>query len=89
MLSNSLVIKYNAVLAFTSLLQHKAALNAARPHFQNILEIYIKILDSLDHESLITSLESIVKNFSTEIVMVAPDLISHLIKMFYTFCKNS
>lgn len=42
--TNSMVVKYNALLAFTSLLEHKAALNAAKPHFQTILEIYVKIL---------------------------------------------
>jgi len=45
----SLVIKYNAILAFTALLNHRAALEAAQPHFQNILQIYVGILNSFDH----------------------------------------
>jgi len=44
MIGNSDVLKYNAILAFTSLLKHDAALNAAKQHFQNILEIYVKML---------------------------------------------
>lgn len=54
--ANSLVLKYNAILAFTALLEHPAALEAAKPHFQSILEIYIKMLDSLDHENLLCCL---------------------------------
>jgi hypothetical protein len=34
---SSLVARYNAILAFTALLNHRAALEAAQPHFQNIL----------------------------------------------------
>jgi hypothetical protein len=33
----SLVVRYNAILAFTALLSHGSALDAARPHFQAIL----------------------------------------------------
>ena len=45
MIGKSAVLKYNAILAFTSLLNQPDALNAAKSHFQNILEIYVKILD--------------------------------------------
>lgn len=72
--NGSLALKYNAILAFTALLDHAAALQAARPHFQTILEIYIKMLDLIDHESLLRCLESIVKNFSEEIITYAGDL---------------
>jgi len=34
---NSLVVRYNAILAFTALLGHGSALEAAKPHFQAIL----------------------------------------------------
>jgi hypothetical protein len=37
MIGNSDVLKYNAILAFTSLLKHESALSAAKGHFQNIL----------------------------------------------------
>lgn len=85
---NSLVVQYNAILAFTSLLGHKAALESAKPHFQDILTIYVKTLNTFDHENLLECLESIVKHFDTEIVSFAPDLISHLLKMFCSLAKN-
>lgn len=78
-----MVLKYNAILAFTSLLSQQSALNSAKDHFQNILEIYVKMLDEFDHENLLKCLESIVGCFSTEIVTYAPNLITHLINKFY------
>lgn len=53
---NSLVVRYNAILSFTALLGHKAALDSAKPHFQAILEIYVKILNTFDHENLLECL---------------------------------
>ena len=34
---SSLVIRYNSIMAFTALLGHKSALDAAKNHFSNIL----------------------------------------------------
>ncbi len=45
----NIVVKYYAVRAFTELLDDRQALEAARPHFQNILEIYVKLLEVIDH----------------------------------------
>jgi hypothetical protein len=51
-----MVIKYNAILAFTALLNHRAALEAAAPHFSKILEIYVSMLNSFEHENLLACL---------------------------------
>ena len=37
MMSKSMVLKYNAILAFTALLSHETALNGSKQHFSNIL----------------------------------------------------
>lgn len=37
MIGKYMVLKYNAILAFTSLLNQESALNSAKGHFQNIL----------------------------------------------------
>ncbi len=81
------MVRYHAILAFTALLGHKAALEAARPHFQAILEIYVKTLNTFDHESLLECLETIVKHFDREIVAFAPDLMNHLLRMFCSLAK--
>ena len=53
---NSFVVRYNAILAFTALLNKKSALQASKPHFSTILEIYVDMLNSFDHENLIQCL---------------------------------
>lgn len=73
------------MLAFTKLLDDKDALDQTRPHFQNILQIYVKMLDSINHEKLIGSLEAVVKSFSNEIVTYAKDLCSHLFNLFHSY----
>lgn len=85
---NSLVVRYYAIMAFTSLLGHPSALESAKPHFSSILEVYVKTLNTFDHENLIGCLESIAKHFEGEIVNFAPDLIPHLLKMFCSLAKN-
>ena len=62
--SDSLVIKYHAIMAFTALLSHRTALEASQPHFKDILQIYVSILNSFDHEQLIECLEHMVRHFS-------------------------
>lgn len=80
----NIVVQYYAILSFTELLDDKQALETARPHFQDILTIYVKLLEVIDHEGLISSLKSIVQCFSSEIVSVADDLSTHLFSMFYS-----
>lgn len=46
------------------------------------------ILNSFEHESLIDCLESIIKHFSNQVVAFAPELISHLVNLFASLCKN-
>lgn len=86
--SGFLVIRYNAILAFTALLNHRAALEAAAPHFSKILEIYVGMLHSFEHENLLGCLESIVRHFSAEVVVFAPQLIAHLAQLFVSLCKS-
>ena len=64
MCCNNLVVQFYAILAFTKLLDYSDALDQARPHFQNILQIYVKMLDIVDHDELLKSLEEVVKIFS-------------------------
>ena len=42
------------------------------------------MLNDFDHENLLKCLESIVRNFSNEIVTYAPNLIDHLLDKFYS-----
>lgn len=46
------------------------------------------MLNSIEDENLISCLEAIVKHFSNEVVAYAPELISHLIRLFVSLCKE-
>ena len=83
--SKLLVVRYKAILAFTSLLSHDQAVAIVKPHFSNILSIYIKILDDLDHEKLLLSLQSMVSKFEQEISQMGDKLIDHMIRMFMKY----
>jgi hypothetical protein len=75
LLNKSLVVRFNAIMAFTALLSHEKAVVLVKPHFNNILTIYIKILDELDHEKLLTSLKTMVSKFELEISQMGDKLI--------------
>ena len=47
------------------------------------MQIYVSMLEEFDNENLLKSLETIVSNFSNEIVTYAPNLITHLLNKFY------
>ena len=47
------------------------------------------MLNSFEHESMLGSLEFIVKNFSKEVAKFAPQLISHLVGLFSSLCKST
>lgn len=48
-MNNCLVVRYKAILGFSALLSHEEAVALTKPHFSNILGIYVKIMDELDH----------------------------------------
>lgn len=80
-----LVIRYKAILAFTAMLEHDEAVLIVKPHFNNILTIYVRILDELDHERLLRSLQSMVGKFKQEISQMGDKLIQHMIRMFMKY----
>ena len=77
------VVRFKSILAFTSLIDDGRAVELVRPHFDTILKIYISLIDQIDHESLLKSLEKIVKHFGQEILSYAPQLTKHLLSLFY------
>jgi hypothetical protein len=56
MQADSLVVRFRAILALTEVLEEREALEIARPHFQEILTVYVKLLEEVDNERLISSL---------------------------------
>ena len=85
MTGECLVVKFQSMVAFTKLLKDEEALDQTRPHFQAILEIYVKVLDTIQHEKLLASRETVVRCSTGEIGMSAKDLSSHLFTMFHSY----
>ena len=59
-----------------------------RPYLQNILESYIKLMDSIDNEGVIAALESIVLVYHNEIVPYSYQLVTHLVNAFQKLCEK-
>jgi hypothetical protein len=76
------LVRIKAANAFNCILRHKNAKDLVRPLLQNILTIYLQLLEKYDLESLVNSLESIVEGFSNMIGPFAVDLGKYLAKLF-------
>ena len=61
-------MRVKAAVSLSCLLDHKEAEDMLRPYLQNILESYIKLMDSIDNEGVVAALEAIVSIYHNEIV---------------------
>ena len=59
-----------------------------RPGLNKILEIYVNLMNIIDNEPLVKSLEIIVQNFSEEISPFAEQLTVQLANIFHKYCKK-
>lgn len=87
-LDKELPVRVAAAISFSCILQHKEAQALVRPGLQQILENYIKLMDIIDNEGIVSSLENIVLNFSAEIVPYAQQLASYLANIFHKYCTK-
>jgi hypothetical protein len=55
-------------------LYNDIAIEFLKPALKNILEIYLKIMQEIDSEELVSALEEIVKHFKEDIIPYAMDL---------------
>ena len=75
-------IQVNAAVALVKLLDHPAAVEFIRPGLSDVIRIYLKLIDDIDYDELITSLKKIVDVFEDEIGPYALDLCSKLGEAF-------
>ncbi|CAK65923.1 unnamed protein product (macronuclear) [Paramecium tetraurelia] len=87
-LDKELPVRVAAAIAFSSILQHKEAQDLIRPQLSQVLEIYIKLMELIDNEKIVRSLEEIVKNFTNEITPYAHQLSAHIATIFQKYCKK-
>ena len=60
-------MKYEAALALSKMLKNDVAADFLKPALKNLLEVYLKIMEDIDSEELISALEEIVEKFSEDI----------------------
>ena len=76
--SNDLPVRVNAAVSLIKLLDHPAAIEFIKPGLSDVIRIYLKLIDDIDYDELITSLKKIVDVFEDEIGPYALDLCSKL-----------
>ena len=69
-------------MALSSILKHKEAVQLLENSLPQVLETYIKLMELIDHEGIVTSLEEIVNKFSDKIGPYAEQLILNLANLF-------
>lgn len=54
---DSLPVKFSAALALSKIIKIDVAVNFLKPALQNLLEVYLKIMEDIDSDELIGALE--------------------------------
>ena len=67
MKSDCIVVKVEAALAISELLNHQEVVDFIRPNLGNILRIFLKIMDDVDYDDLIVALKEIVDKYGEEV----------------------
>ena len=74
MKSDCIVVKVEAALAISELLNHQEVVDFIRPNLGNILRIFLKIMDDVDYDDLIVALKDIVDKYGEEVAPYAVSL---------------
>ena len=73
-----LPVRVNAAIALIKLLDQETAVTFIRPGLNDVIKIYLKLIDDIDYDELIESLRKIVDVFEDEIGPHAEDLCGKL-----------
>lgn len=76
--STHIAVKVEAALALSALLDHQTTIDLIRPGLGNILKIFLKIMDDIDFEDLVSALRKIVDVYQEEIAPYAISLCQKL-----------
>lgn len=78
-----LAVQVKAAIALNQLMEQEEALEILKPGLGEVLENYLLIINSIDKDELIHSLEGIIEKFSDIIQPYALELITHLSTVFF------
>lgn len=76
--SDCIVVKVEAALAISELLNHQEVVDFIRPNLGNILRIFLKIMDDVDYDDLIVALKDIVDKYGEEVAPYSVSLCQKL-----------
>ena len=62
-----LPVKFAAGLALSKMLTNETAIEFLKPALKNILEVYLKIMEEIDSEEVIASLEVFMEKYQEDI----------------------
>ena len=74
----SIPVKLEACLALSKFLKQEQAEKFVKPALKNILEVYLKVMEEIDSEELVSALETIMTVFNDEIGPFALQIVSQL-----------
>ena len=75
-----LPVKLAAALALSRLLKSEAAEKHLKPHLKQILEVYLKMMEEIDSEELVKSLEAVMGVFADDMAPFALQISAQLVQ---------
>ena len=84
-----LPVKFEAALALPKLLSLSASSTLLTPEVHNVLELYLKLMDEIDSEDLVDSLEALVDHFHDLVLPFAVSLSQKLADTFLRLASSN
>ena len=83
-----LPVRVEAAISFKHLLGHEEAVNFLKPGLADVLKVYLKIMDDIDFDDLVSALQAVVTVFEDEIAPFAQGLCQKLGEAFIRLINN-
>jgi hypothetical protein len=88
MLDEALPVQIEAATAIPKLVQWSEMDSIIKPELRTLIEAYLKLMDKIDSEDLVESLEEIVGTYNMEITPFAVELTSSLTEHFFRMASE-
>lgn len=75
-------MQVNSAIALINMLTHDVAVEFVRPSLSQLIRVFLKLIDRIDHDELIEALRTIVETFGMEIVPHALELTQKLAEAY-------
>lgn len=83
-----LPVRFYAACALQKILEIDEAVKFIRPGIDQMLKVYLNLMNEFDNEELVNSFENIMEIFQNEIRPYAVDICSHLVNMYKRLIKQ-